>query len=40
MTAVAMAKTATTAETAARFRPAGLDFSNLQAEAFPLVGVG
>ena len=34
MTAVAMAKAATTAETAARFRPAGLDFSNYKPKHF------
>jgi len=34
MTAVAMAKVATTAETAARFRPAGLDFSNYKPKHF------
>ena len=34
MTAVAMAKTATTAETATRFRPAGLDFANYKPKHF------
>src|SRR5271169_654758 len=34
MTAVAMAKTATTAETAARFRPVGLDFSTYKPKHF------
>ncbi len=34
MTAAAMAKTATTAETATRFRPAGLDFSNYKPKHF------
>ena len=34
MTAAAMAKTATTAETAARFRPAGLDFSTYKPKHF------
>ena len=34
MTAAAMAKATTTAETAARFHPAGLDFSNYKPKHF------